>query len=105
MALVNLMLGGVLFGLLALRSGGLAAPVAAHFAWNATEDLGFGLVPNPGIGPLGALVDLDLAGPAHWGGSEEGLNTSVGMTVVLAALVVLLLARSVRSKPAAAAAA
>ncbi|MEZ5749045.1 MAG: type II CAAX endopeptidase family protein [Caenibius sp.] len=89
LALVNLALGGLLFGVLALRSGGLAAPAAAHVAWNATEDLGLGLVPNPGTGPLGALVDLDLMGSSWWGGSPEGLNASIGTTLVLLALILL----------------
>lgn len=88
MALVNLLLGGVWFGLLAWRSGGLIAPIAAHFGWNVSEDLVAGLVPNPGTGSFGAMMDWDLAGPAIWGGSEEGLNTSIAMTIVLLALIV-----------------
>lgn len=86
-ALVNLAAGGVLFGLLALRSGGLWAPAAAHVGWNWSEIMGFGLAPNPGVGSFGAIRDLDLGGSAWWGGSEEGLNASVAMTVVLLALI------------------
>jgi hypothetical protein len=86
-ALGNLLLGGVLFGVLAWRGGGIAAPVGAHFAWNVIEDTGFGLVPNPGIGPLGALADLEIAGAAMWGGGTEGLNASIGTTLVLIALI------------------
>lgn len=91
LSLVNLVLGGVLFGLLAQRSGGLIAPIAAHFAWNSIEDLGFGLVPNPSTGPLGALADYDLMGATLWGGHEEGLNASIGTTLVLLALIIPLL--------------
>ncbi|MDE2595334.1 MAG: CPBP family intramembrane metalloprotease [Sphingomonadales bacterium] len=104
MSLVNLVLGGVFFGLLALRSGGLVAPLAAHYAWNAIEDLGFGLVPNPGNGPLGSLSDWDLLGPPLWGGTPDGLNDSIGTTVALVALIVpLLLSRrsAVAAAPAA----
>lgn len=86
-ALVNLAAGGVLFGLLALRSGGLVAPILAHAGWNWSEIVGLGLDPNPGVGSFGALRDLDLAGSAWWGGSEEGLNASVAMTIVLLALI------------------
>lgn len=88
---VNLALGGIWFALLALRSGGILAPFAAHYAWNVTEDLGFGLVPNPGRGEFGALNDRDIVGPVLWGGSDEGLNASIAMTVVLVALILPLL--------------
>lgn len=86
-SLGNLLLGGVLFGVLAWRGGGIAAPVGAHFAWNVVEDTGFGLVPNPGIGPFGALADLEITGAAIWGGGTEGLNASMGTTLVLIALI------------------
>ncbi|MET0246329.1 MAG: CPBP family intramembrane glutamate endopeptidase, partial [Sphingomonas sp.] len=73
------------------RSGGIAAPIAAHFAWNGSEQLIFGLDPNPGVGPFGSVLDLDLAGAARWGGSAEGLNASVGMTIALLVVLVPLL--------------
>lgn len=91
LTLVNLFLGGVLFGLLALRFGGIGAPVAGHFAWNWTEALLFGLDPNPGIGSFGAVLNLELSGSALWGGSEEGINASLAMTFALAAFIAPLL--------------
>jgi uncharacterized protein len=91
MSFVNLMLGGLWFALLALRSGGILAPLAAHFGWNVAEDLGLGLIPNPGVGELGAINDLDMAGPALWGGSDEGLNASLAMTLMLVLLIAPLL--------------
>ncbi len=87
LTLVNLLLGGILFGLLAWRSSGIAASVAAHAGWNWSEGILFGLDPNPGAGSFGAVSDLDLAGPALWGGSAEGLNASIAMTIVITALV------------------
>lgn len=87
LALLNLFLGGLWFGLMAWRSGGLALPMAAHIAWNATEQLGLGLDPNPGIGSFGAVMDLDLIGPVLWGGSTQGLNGSIGTMAVLLALI------------------
>jgi membrane protease YdiL (CAAX protease family) len=86
-ALANMVLAGLFFGVLAWRSGGIVAPVAAHFAWNAVEDQGLGLLPNPGAGPFGALRDLDITGAALWGGGADGLNASVATTLVLAALI------------------
>ncbi len=82
-ALVNTALAGLVFGLIALRFGGILAPVAAHAAWNWTEGFGLGTDPNPGVGPLGSLVDLDLTGDALWTGGAGGLNASLAVTVVL----------------------
>ena len=91
LSLVNLLLGGMLFGVLAARRGGLAGAIGAHFAWNAAEQLLFGLDPNTGNGPFGAVFDADLAGTAHWGGSGEGLNASLAMAMALLVLLVPLL--------------
>lgn len=86
LVVANILLAGLLFGLLALRTGGLWAPTAAHLGWNWTEAGGLGLEPDPGLGPFSALVDLDLAGPALWSGGEARLNGSLATTLVLAAL-------------------
>lgn len=90
-SLLNLFLGGVMFGTLAAYGRGIAAPVAAHFAWNAAEQLLVGLDPNPGVGGFGALIDLELSGAGSWGGSEEGLNASVAMTATLLVIVITLI--------------
>lgn len=87
-SLINLFLGGLLFGFLAAYKGGLTAAIGAHFAWNASEQILFGLDPNPGVGSFGAAIDLELAGASAWGGSDEGLNASVGMTAALLALLI-----------------
>ena len=93
LALVNMLLGGVLFGVLAARGGGVAGAVGAHWAWNAAEQLLFGLDPNPGVGGFGALFDLDLVGATRWGGSPDGLNASWAMTVALLAVLLPVMAR------------
>ncbi len=89
--LANLVLLALFLGLLAERSGGIAAPVAAHFGWTALEDLGLGLNPNPGTGPFGAFRDFDLLGAPLWGGTEAGLAASIGMAAVLIAFCLPLL--------------
>ena len=86
--LANLALGGVLFGVLAARGGGIAGAFGAHAAWNGCEQLLLGLDPNPGIGGFGSLIDLDLIGSAGWGGSADGLNASWAMVTALLALLV-----------------
>jgi uncharacterized protein len=89
--LVNLFLGGLLFGLLAARGGGLAGAIGAHFGYNWSEQLLVGADPNPGVGSFGALMNLDLVGEPVWGGSTEGLNASVAMMLALISVVLPLL--------------
>ncbi len=91
MSMLVIALAGAVFGLLALRSGGIVAPIMAHAAWNASEDSVFGLVPNPGNEMFGSILDFDLVGSAWWGGSDEGLNASLGAAVVLCAIILPLL--------------
>lgn len=91
--LANLLLLGLFLGFLAERSGGIAAPIAAHLGWTAVEDLLLGLNPNPGVGVFGALRDYDLLGAPLWGGSEAGLAASIGTSAVLVAFTLPLLAR------------
>lgn len=86
-AFVNDTLAGVGFGLLALRTGGLAAPIAAHWAWNWTEAAIVGATPNPGVDRLGALFDLDLVGPPLVAGGADEMNGSLCATVALAGLI------------------
>jgi len=83
LAVVNLFLGGLLFGLLALRTGGLLAPAAAHFAWNWSESGVLGLTPDPS----GSLLTLRLGGAPLWSGGADTMNGSLATTLVLAALV------------------
>lgn len=91
LTLLNLFLGGLLFGLLAARGGGIAGALGAHFAWNWAEQIVLGLIPNPGVGSFGAIAAYDLVGPAVWGGSDEGLNASIAMSMALAALLIPLM--------------
>ena len=83
LAVVNLFLGGLLFGLLALRTGGLLAPAAAHFAWNWSESGVLGLSPDPS----GSLLTLRLGGAPLWSGGADTMNGSLASTLVLIALV------------------
>lgn len=88
LSMLNVFLAGVLFGLLALRTGGLVAPIAAHFAWDWSEGLLMGLFPNPGVDVWNAIFNFDLTGSRLWGGSAEGLNNSLAVTFVLLAFCV-----------------
>jgi hypothetical protein len=94
-AVVNLFLGGMLFGLLALRTGNLIAPTAAHFAWNWTESGVLGLSDDP----TGSLIRLRFAGSPLWNGGAETMNGSLATVAVLVALVGLLMKVRTTSDP------
>jgi len=97
-SLVNVCLAGVWFGVLAWRTKGVAAPMLAHFGYNWAEEMLFAAAPNPGRGAFGSIFDVDLVGPAAWGGSVEGLNASLALSFVLILLIVPLAVR--RARPA-----
>ena len=86
-ASLNDLLAGAAFGLLALRTGALWAPTAAHWGWNWAEQSLAGATPNPGVDPLGSLFDFDLKGPALLSGGVDEMNGSLCATLALAALI------------------
>jgi membrane protease YdiL (CAAX protease family) len=87
LALLNDILAGVAFGLLARRGSGLWAPFAAHFAWNTLEQCVAGLTPNPGIDPLGSFFNLELVGPDWLAGGVDELNGSIACTLALGMMI------------------
>ena len=89
-AVLNAILAGLMFGLLALRTGGLAAPIAAHFGYNWAEQSVFGLTPNPGVDPMGSVYNFDLSGPQIFSGGADELNGSICLTLALGLVIVLL---------------
>ena len=95
LAVVNLFLGGLLFGLLALRTGGLLAPAAAHFAWNWSESGVLGLTPDP----AGSVLALRLGGAPLWSGGADTMNGSLATTLVLSVLVGGFLVARTASQP------
>ena len=70
--LINMFLGGLLFGYLAAYGRGIAGAIGAHFAWNATEQLLLGLDPNPGLGSFGALTQPRFGRIHRLGRIERG---------------------------------
>lgn len=89
-AILNAALAGLMFGLLALRTGGLAAPIAAHFGYNWAEQSIFGLTPNPGVDAMGSIFNFDLSGPTLLSGGPDELNGSICVTLALAAVIAFL---------------
>ena len=89
-AILNAMLAGLMFGLLALRTGGLAAPIAAHFGYNWAEQSVFGLTPNPGVDAMGSVYNFDLSGSPIFSGGADELNGSICVTLALGVVILLL---------------
>lgn len=86
LAFANIVLIGLLYGLVVLRFS-LWAAVIAHASWNFL--LGILGVPVSGI-RIAALLETELSGPRHWTGGEFGPEASLA-TAILSALGCLLL--------------
>ncbi|GAB1594645.1 CPBP family intramembrane glutamic endopeptidase [Lysobacter claricitrinus] len=87
-ATVDIFAASLLFGLVRLRTRGLALPIALHFALNATQGvlLGFGVSGNASTG----LLTPHLAGPTWWTGGAFGLEASLpGTAVIMLATIAL----------------
>jgi uncharacterized protein len=88
---INLYLGGLLFGMLAYFNKGIAPAVTAHFGWNMTEQLVFGVDPNPGVGAFGSIANFDMLPLPYLAGTAEfGLNGSIAMTIALLSSIIIL---------------
>jgi serine/threonine protein phosphatase Stp1 len=87
----NLLLGSLVMGMLAIRFGGIAAPVMFHFGWNWADYFLFALTPNPGRFSFGSIVDVDLFGVAQIGGVSDGLMANIFATLILLAMAAYLL--------------
>lgn len=87
----NVFLAGLVFGLLALRTGSVWSAVAGHWAWNFIEQSVVGLTPNPGIDALGSLTDLKLVGRAALVSGSDELTGTAAVTAILAVIVVAMI--------------
>lgn len=90
LVIVNLLLTGLLLGLLALRSGGLTVPSAVHLIWAWTGFAGLA------TSPAQLTIQVRLRGPVLWSGHDSGLGGSLAVTAIL--LVLLLAVVTVRSE-------
>ncbi len=86
-AIVNIGLAGLLLGLCAWRSGGLALPMGLHLGWNWTQGslLGFGVSGTEAKGYLTPVFD----GRPDWlSGNAFGLEASLPCALLCAAACV-----------------
>jgi membrane protease YdiL (CAAX protease family) len=90
LVVLNLLLAGLLLGLLALRSGGLMTSSAAHLIWAWTGFAGLA------TSPVQLTIQVRLRGPVLWSGRDAGLGGSLAVTAVL--LILLLAIVTLRSE-------
>ena len=69
--------GGVFLAALYLRYGNLWAPIAFHFAWDATMGVVLGL-PVSGT-QIPAFVHAEIRGPEAWTGGQFGPEASIAL--------------------------
>ncbi len=93
LAIANLVLAGLLFGLAFLVGRGLALPIGLHAAWNFFEGSVYGF-PVSGA-PRDALLGIEVQGPALATGGAFGPEGGlVGLGAVLLTALVLWLVRA-----------
>lgn len=82
-ALVNILLAGVLLGLLCLKTGDLWWAVGAHAGWNLAAGF-LADLPVSGIRLADApLIEVSGGGMAMWTGGDFGLEGGLGATLAL----------------------
>jgi len=88
LALANLVLAGVLFGLAYERCRTLWLPWGLHFGWNLALGPGLGIPVSGAVMP--SALHCQLSGPDWWSGGsfgiEGGLAATLAMAVAIAAL-------------------
>lgn len=83
-AVLQIAAASVLLTLVRIASGGLAAPIGMHAAWNAIGGIGFGVVSLADDYP--SIFDVSLGGPALLSGGAMGVEGSVVALAVTCAL-------------------
>lgn len=84
-------LGGVMYGVAFLRSGGLALPIGLHFGWNWVQGTVLGFPVSGTTDYSGAFAGLHASGADWLGGGAYGPEGSiwslVGRLVIIALVV------------------
>jgi membrane protease YdiL (CAAX protease family) len=89
LAITNIFIASLLFGLAFIRTKSLAMPLGMHFAVNVTQGciLGFGV---SGTSQAGTLLPINISGPDWMTGGQFGLEASLpGLVAVISAAVIL----------------
>lgn len=86
---VNIILVGVLFALVTLRSGSLAAAIGYHITWNFFQGNVFGILVS-GTGTNDAsIVNGELARSNIWNGGSFGAEGGLYVTILLVVSIAL----------------
>ncbi|MCL1917225.1 MAG: CPBP family intramembrane metalloprotease [Peptococcaceae bacterium] len=95
-ALVNLMLVGILFAFLFIKTGRLWAPIGYHITWNFFQGSVFGMAVSGGDGKV-SIMNTVFAGPDWVTGGAFGAEGGVVCTLVI--LLGLIYVRFFMKKP------
>ena len=87
LAFLNIGLIGLVFALVAVRSGSLWFPIGFHFAWNFVQGSLFSGAVSGGGG--GGLIPVNDVGKSWLSGGAFGIEGSIWATPILALLVVI----------------
>jgi len=82
-SVVNLLLAGILFAYLFIKTGRLWASIGFHFSWNFVQGFIFGIPVSGVFVPDSALISTVLTGPVWLTGGVFGIEGGAVCTLVL----------------------
>jgi len=80
-SLINLILAGILFSYLFIKTGRLWAPIGLHITWNTFMGNGFG-IPVSGIS-IPSIIKVEFTGPDWFTGGTFGLEGGLLCTIMM----------------------
>ncbi len=91
LAIINIVLVGLLFGLYVIKTEDLWGACGMHAAWNWAQGNIFGLEVSGSSVNAGSLMDLELKGSALFTGGKFGPEAGIATTIVLTLGIIILL--------------
>ena len=82
-ALLNIILVGILFGLYVIKTNDLWGACGMHSAWNFAQGNLFGFEVSGINTSVGSLIDLNLTGSNFISGGQFGPEAGIAATIVL----------------------
>ena len=90
-AMLNIVLVGILLGLIVINTGSLWVSCGIHSAWNFAQGNIFGFQVSGNDVGIGSIVDLNLVGNEYMTGGQFGPEAGLICSFVILALIVIML--------------
>ncbi|WP_343342988.1 type II CAAX endopeptidase family protein [Terrisporobacter petrolearius] len=90
-AMLNIVLVGILLGLIVINTGSLWVACGIHSAWNFAQGNIFGFQVSGNDVGIGSIVDLNLVGNEFMTGGQFGPEAGLICSFVILALIVIML--------------